>query len=298
MAGFNTSDATSKMLPDAAYYMELLNGAASAATENNYALMLVPYDFRPSPNHGLALDGGIVVDPAGDESLAETLSSLGLPVVTTGRPTRGTVAFPWVDNDHADTTTRVLNFFADMGYRRPALIATTPTRSYVADIIDAYRRWSEDAGLETRIVELKEPPTERAAERATRRLLRSASPPDAIYATYDRFAVGVLRAAEEIGVKIPDDLGLASAVDSELLSRITPAVTGVSNDARNIGRIAVEVLVGLLAGRGQAWSGVIVSNRLIPRASTHRGRPAATVPDRPTAQTNDATISEALPAQS
>jgi DNA-binding LacI/PurR family transcriptional regulator len=276
IAGMGTHSG-SVMLPDAAYFMELLNGAASAAAEDGYALTLVPHDFNPRHGEGLAMDGAIIVDPAGGEPLASALSQRGLPVVTTGRPTRSPVEFPWVDNDHADTTLRMMRHFTDMGYQWPALVATTPTRSYVADIVDAYRRWCAQAGVRPRIVELGEPPSEKAAARATRRLLLENNPPDAIYATYERLALGVMREAEHLGIAIPADLGLASAVDGEMLTRVSPAVTGVSNNARSIGRIAVELLVGLLAGGGRAWSGVVVSNRLVPRASTARQPSAHTM---------------------
>jgi DNA-binding LacI/PurR family transcriptional regulator len=250
--------------------MELLNGAASAAAENDYGIMLAPYDFMPSRSQRLALDGAIIVDPAGGESLAAGLLERDLPVVTTGRPTRGGVRFPWVDNDHADTARRLLRHLSEQGYRRPAVVATSAKRSYVADIIAAYRRWSVQAGLEPRVVVLREPPTERAAARATHRLLGGPDPPDAIFATYDRLAMGVLLEAQRLGIHVPKDLGVASAVDSELLRLVSPAITGVANNARRIGRAAVEVLVGLLAEPSVAPTGIVVPNRLVRRASTAR----------------------------
>ncbi len=275
IAGFSTGESASMLLPDAGYFMELLNGAASAAAENDYAIMLAPYDFVPSSSQRLALDGAIIVDPAGGESLAAALLERDLPVVTTGRPTRGDLRFPWVDNNHADTATRMLRHLTERGYRRPAVLATSAKRSYVADIIDAYRRWSVQADLKPRVVMLREPPTERAAARATHRLLRDPDPPDAIYATYDRLAVGVLLEAQRLGIDVPGELGLASAVDSELLRLVSPRITGVANNARRIGRTAVEVIVGMLADPTRpATPGIVVPNRLIRRASTARARSA------------------------
>lgn len=271
IAGF-TSSTPSSLLPDAAYYMDLLNGAAVAAASHDYAIMLATYDFSPTRSRQMGLDGAIVVDPAGGESLATELLERKLPVVTTGRPTRGDTRFPWVDNDHGDTAIRMLRHFTDRGYRRPALVATSPTRSYVADIIDAYRRWCEQRRYEPRVVELEEPPSESAAGRAARKLLRGTDPPDAIFATYDRLAIGVLLQAQRMHRDVPGDLGLASAVDSDLLQRISPAITGVANNARLIGKLAVEALIRQLADPKEAWSGIVVPNRIIARASTARGR--------------------------
>lgn len=274
IAGFTSADTASMLLPDAAYFMELLNGAAVAAANNDYSIMLATYDFSPSHSRRLGLDGAIIVDPAGGESLATELVERGLPVVTTGRPTRGEMEFPWVDNDHGETATRMLKHFVERGYRHPALVATSPTRSYVADIIDAYRAWCAARGVEPRIVELREPPTEASAARATRRLLSQSSPPDAIFATYDRLALGVLLQAERMELNVPGDLGVASAVDSDLLRRISPAVTGVANNGRLIGRLAVELLIAQLMEPDREWAGVVVPNRIIARASTRRAQSA------------------------
>jgi DNA-binding LacI/PurR family transcriptional regulator len=272
VAGFTSSTSSSSLLPDAAYYMELLNGAAGAAASHDYAIMLATYDFSPSRSQRVGFDGAIIVDPAGGESLATELVERGLPVVTTGRPTRGDMQFPWVDNDHGDTATRMLRHFTERGYRRPALVATSPTRSYVADIIDAYRRWCKVRDYEPRVVELEEPPSESAAGRAARKLLRRPDPADAIFATYDRLAMGVLLQAQRMQRDIPGDLGLASAVDSDLLRRISPAVTGVANNARLIGKLAVEALIRQLVDPEETWTGIVVPNRIIARASTARGR--------------------------
>ncbi len=272
VAGFTSSASSSSLLPDAAYFMELLNGAAVAAASHDYAIMLATYDFSPRRSQRVGLDGAIIVDPAGGESLATEMLERGLPVVTTGRPTRGDVRCPWVDNDHGDTAIRMLRHLTKRGYQRPALVATSPTRSYVADIIDAYRRWCDQRDFGPQIVELAEPPTEGAAARAARKLLQGSDPPDAILATYDRLAMGVLLQAQRMGLDVPGDLGLASAVDSDLLRRVSPAVTGVANNARLIGKLAVEALIRQLVDPEEPWSGIVVPNRIIARASTARGR--------------------------
>lgn len=279
VAGFATKQTSGILLPDAAYFMDLLNGAASAAAESDYAIMLTPYDFIPRRGQHMALDGAVIVDPVGQEALAEALAERELPVVTTGRPTSGDVRYPWVDNDHAGVAARMLSHFLARGYRRPALIITTPSRSYVADIVAAYRRWCAERALDPRIVELPEPPAERAAARAARRLLTGQDPPDAIFTSYDRLAVGVLLQAERLKIPVPRSLGIASAVDSDLLRRISPSVTSVALSPQRIGRIAVEVLIKLIEDAGPPeQTGVVVPTRIVARASTagagpRNGRP-------------------------
>jgi DNA-binding LacI/PurR family transcriptional regulator len=268
IAGFSSDDSP-QLLPDAAFFLDVLNGAAGAAAAREYELVLAPHDLDPRRTQALAIDGAVVVDPHGDEPLLSRLPERGIPVVTTGRPTRGAVRFPWVDNDHAGLTVRMLEHFAEMGYERPAVIATTRSRSYVADIVDAYGRWSRERGLRPITVELAEPPTERAAARAAQRLLTRAKPPDAVYATYDRLALGVLRQAQQLGLSVPGDLGIASAVDGDTLHWVSPHVTAAALNPRMIGRRAIEILIDLAEGN-DASPGVMVPGRVMVRASTQR----------------------------
>jgi DNA-binding LacI/PurR family transcriptional regulator len=268
VAGFTTAG-NSQLMPDAAFFLDVLNGAAEAAAAREYDLVLAPYDLDPRRTQSLAIDGAVVVDPQGDEMLLRLLPERGVPVVTTGRPTRGAVRFPWIDNDHARLAVHALDHFLEMGYERPAIMATTPSRSYVADILDAYAGWAREHGLEPMVVELEEPPTEGAAARAAQRLLTRAQPPDAVYATYDRLALGVLRQAQSLGLAVPRDLGIASAVDGDTLHWVDPHITAATLNPRLIGMQAIEVLIDLAEDRPVA-PGAMVPGRLEVRASTQR----------------------------
>jgi DNA-binding LacI/PurR family transcriptional regulator len=151
-------------------------------------------------------------------------------------------------------------------------VATTPTRSYVADIVGAYTSWMRERELPPMIVELSEPPSEHAAARAARRLLTRPDRPDAVYTTYDRLALGVLPEAQRLGIAVPDDLGIASAVDSDALRWADPHITAVGLNARRIGSEAVRVLIDLVEQREPEHRTVVVPSRVIPRVSTRRAR--------------------------
>jgi DNA-binding LacI/PurR family transcriptional regulator len=273
IAGFSGAGSR-RLLPDAAFFLDVLNGASAAAATREYDLVLAPYDLDPRRTRSMAIDGAVVVDPSGDELFLRALPERGVPVVTTSRPTSDVVRFPWVDNDHAGMAVRALEHFAKMGYSRPAVIATSRRRSYVADILDAYAEWSARRGTPAIAVELAEPPEERAAGRAARRLLTRANPPDAIYATYDRLALGVLREAQRLGFDVPGDLGIASAVDGDSLRWVTPNVTAAFLNPQRLGREAVLALIDLAQGEPVA-PGVMVPARLVVRASTRRARQEA-----------------------
>jgi DNA-binding LacI/PurR family transcriptional regulator len=99
-------------------------------------------------------------------------------------------------------------------------------------------------------------------------------PPDAIFAYNDLIAIGVLRAAIELGVSVPDDIAVVGFDDIEEGRYSNPTLTTISPDKGSIGSQAVACLIGRLDGsRDVEPEEVQVPFTLVAREST-LGRPA------------------------
>ena len=57
-------------------------------------------------------------------------------------------------------------------------------------------------------------------------------------------AAGVLQAARQLAVKAPEDLSLVGFDDFQIASRLWPTLTTIRTPTREIGRLAVERLIG------------------------------------------------------
>jgi DNA-binding LacI/PurR family transcriptional regulator len=253
------------LVPEFSYFLELVNAAAAGAAEEGYGLVLAPGRTAGQLTR-LSVDGAVVVDPVGDEPLVRELAERGAPVVTTGRLQSG-AEVPWVDSDHRGGARQVLDHLAERGYRRPALLGTADGPSYAADALAGYRDWCADHGVEPLVVPVVVDGTEAAAFEATETLLARADPPDALYVTLDRMAVGALLAAAAAGLSVPGDLGIASLTDSRSLQATQPAVTALDLNPARIGREAVRLLIAHVEGR-EAPASVQVEAKLMPREST------------------------------
>ena len=77
-----------------------------------------------------------------------------------------------------------------------------------------------------------------------RQLLQMSPPPTAIFAGNDEMAAGVLQAARQLGVRVPDALSIVGFDDFQIASRLWPTLTTVRTPTREIGRLAVERLMG------------------------------------------------------
>lgn len=95
-------------------------------------------------------------------------------------------------------------------------------------------------------------------------------PVTAIFAANDQMAAGVLRAASDLGRRVPADLSVAGYDDSELAAYLLPPLTTVRQDLHGVGRRCVDLLLPALRGGAvpSPGAGGLVLPELVVRAST------------------------------
>ncbi|MGV9799163.1 LacI family DNA-binding transcriptional regulator [Mycobacterium sp. NPDC003449] len=93
------------------------------------------------------------------------------------------------------------------------------------------------------------------ATAAAREMLGRADPPRAVFAATDTIALGVLSAADEAGLSVPDDLAVIG-FDDIWVSRL-PGIklTTIDSKTRPVGRAAANMLTQQLEGAGRDTSG-------------------------------------------
>lgn len=84
--------------------------------------------------------------------------------------------------------------------------------------------------------------------RAMRHLLALDQPPDAVFCFNDLLALGAMRALHEAGHRVPDDIAVVGFDDSEEGAYAAPSLTTISPDTVEIGRQAVNMLLGRIDG--------------------------------------------------
>jgi LacI family transcriptional regulator len=74
-------------------------------------------------------------------------------------------------------------------------------------------------------------------------LLRSPERPPAIFCSTDDQAIGVLRAAREAGLRVPEDLAVAGYDDVPEAAFVDPPLTTVASDRDAMARAAVDLVL-------------------------------------------------------
>ena len=102
--------------------------------------------------------------------------------------------------------------------------------------------------------------------------LRALGPlPDAIVCANDQMAVGVLKAAQDAGVSVPDDLLVTGFDDLEFSRYTTPQLTTVRLPLADMSRDAASMLIALIAGKDLPDAGEHFHDaELIVRRSSNR----------------------------
>lgn len=94
------------------------------------------------------------------------------------------------------------------------------------------------------------------------------APVTAVFAANDDMAIGVLAAARDLGLRVPEDLSVVGVDDMPVAGFVSPALTTVRQDFPLIGRWALDGLIGEIEGEAPRPARPRVTPELIARAST------------------------------
>jgi DNA-binding LacI/PurR family transcriptional regulator len=258
-----------------AYYLELASGAASEALRHGLALTLIPRANDPARVTGFPMDGVAVVDPPAGDLVVRALSGLGIPVVTCEPDlTPGAAHAGLVRGDYRPAVTELLEYLAGQGAERIALIAPGPQTAWGLDMREAYRQWraaAPDGARPELIYDVPFTPSVELLREATVTAVQAEPAPDAVVTGHDGAAIIALLAAIESGLRVPEDLLIASLIDSPALRVCTPTITAIDLGPAEMGRRAAAMLNALIEGTTAPGAVEVLQPRLHLRESTTRG---------------------------
>ncbi|MDR1948556.1 MAG: LacI family DNA-binding transcriptional regulator [Spirochaetaceae bacterium] len=99
-------------------------------------------------------------------------------------------------------------------------------------------------------------------------LLAQPSPPDAIFAVSDVFAVAAIHAIQKKGLRVPDDISVIGFDNIELSAMTNPPLTTIEQPGIQMGHQACELLIERIHNPRTAKKRIIMDTELIVREST------------------------------
>jgi DNA-binding LacI/PurR family transcriptional regulator len=257
---------------------ERLRGVDAILSDSEFDLVIYNVETvekRDQYLRGLALaqrtDGLLVISlPPRDED-AQRLSSAAIPVVIIDAHAPAVEGLPHVIGDDIAGGEAATRHLLDLGHRRIAFVGdqfdnpfgfTSSRHRFIG-----YERALTTAGVTPRPdhVALGAHSRYEARELATR-LLSAADRPSAIFASSDTQALGVISAAHEAGLRVPDDLSVVGYDDIEIADYVE--LTTVRQHLFESGRLGAELLLAEIRARSATPPSIVLAPEVVVRGTT------------------------------
>jgi LacI family transcriptional regulator len=273
------------VLPDIAnpFFPEVVEGIEKAAVGSGYSVLLcnTNWDAEREESYVRLLSerrvDGILVSPIADERgrFEALLDQLGVPAVHVSNAPKGT-SRSYVIIDDVQGGFLATRHLIEQGYERVGFIGPATGGVTVDDRFLGYKRALEEHGfpVDDRLIWLHDFRS-RSGYLTIRRMIQTKAFPRAVFAANDLLAVGILQGVREEGLRVPDDIAVVGFDDIELARMFGVGLTTVAQPKREMGRIAVELLLEAIdAGKGALARHVVLQPRLVVRSSSTSARTA------------------------
>lgn len=269
----------------------LLNGADELLRAKGYRLLFAQSERRLEEEnrliHSMCTEGvaGILLWPVAENVRERYVTSpaCSVPIVLLDRPILG-AALPCITSQNYDGALGAMNHLLSLGHKSIAFAGWPPLDLLpVMERARAYHDAMENAGLPPRpVIKIGKPVEavnyQRYAQEAHEdvaflaEILSRSDRPTAIFAMNDLLALLVIRAANQVGLSVPEDLSVVGFDNLELTERVIPRLTTVNQDTALMGREAVRRLLALIEGDRPQQVFTLLPTRLIIRESTAQPR--------------------------
>ena len=250
------------------WYVELLDGLRPALHEHGLRPLLADGHTEPDAVQALSdlrVDGLVLVGTPTLSAIDQVEALAGqIPTVVAGTREPRLSAVDVVANDDYRGARLATAHLLELGHRRIAHIVGEGE-------VGRLRR----AGFEATMADVDSHPrclpgdwTEATGRRVATELLRSSERPTAILAANDLSAVGVLAAADDLGLRVPEDLSVVG-YDNTVFARLHRlSLTTIDGHIAEVGQVAGRTLTARIDGDDGTVGTRLLAPALVVRSST------------------------------
>lgn len=262
---------TAQILFTDPYFAHLAQGMAQACQMHDYVLSL--FIFHAAEDEAKIaqtllsrqiFDGAILTATQIGDPLVSQLSDNGVPFVLVGQHEDPRVSF--VDADNVAGAYTAVSHLIHLGHQRIGAIIGPQSNLAAVHRYEGYAKALRDWGrpLDEALVAQGDF-LETGGYNAMRQLLHQR--PQAIFAASDAMAIGALRAIQDAGLSVPDDVALVGYDDLPHARMVKPQLTTVRQPIQAAGSRAVETLMDILRSGLKPARRVVLPTELIVRES-------------------------------
>lgn len=264
------------------YFASVVSGAEGLLSSEGYDLLLHNLGGDAAARHR-ALGAGLLARQADatlvlglrlSEEERQLAASAARPLALVGTTAPGVASVGIDDQEAACVAVRHL---LSLGHRRVAFVGSDDSVALEFEVPRLRQAgWAaalEEAGLAPDpALQVSAGFGPASARSAVHELLASPRRPTAVFAAWDELAFGVLQAARDLGLRVPEDLSVAGVDDHDMAELL--GLTTVRQDTFALGRTAANHLLSELHGEDPQPGSVVLPTSLVVRTSTAPPCPA------------------------
>lgn len=257
------------------FFPEALRGILKGASANSYDVLLSSgyegedeLEILKKLIRSSKVDGIIIMSSKIDDECQDYLNSIEFPFSLIGSPYDHKEKVNHVDNDNYMAAYELTTYLSMIGKKKIALIAGEITQMVTIKRVEGYRKALMESNLpydEKLLFTGKF--DEETGYLYGNEILNLKEKPDAIIITDDVIAFGAVQILRANGVKIPDDIAIASFNNSVLSRYSDIPLTSVEINSFDLGYEAALLLVTSI-NEGIKGKKVIIPYTIIKRQST------------------------------
>lgn len=270
-----------------AFAVECISATERDMSDSGYRVMwtsCVPLIQNKVKSIGLlnkiaqACDGIIIIganDYLKDVDINKFWAAARVPIVTIIRAVGGGLISSVTINEEKGST-QLIKHLVELGHKKIGFCRASH-ENYSADKrFKVFKSKAEQYKYETRDHwQFEVNGTVRGGYEAGMKLIKNPDRPTAVIAFNDLTAIGLLRACYEMGVKVPQDISIASFDNVRMAESTTPSLTTVAADFDQMVKFALDELLEKIENPAQKADEVhhyLTTPRLMIRESTGKAK--------------------------
>jgi len=257
-------------------FASVIEGAEVEARQHNYfvlsssALDLQAFQGLVDELVGhRRVDGLVVINPYADERYQHIPKNF--PVVFVGSRSHDENVCS-ISLDDEKVAYEATQHLISLGHKRIALVTGPMEEDCSQDRLEGFQRALNEAGISfDQSLVFEGDWSASSGSEALAEFVRKGNLPTAVFAQNDRMAMGVMRAARDANLKVPDQLSVIGVDDMPLSSYFDPPLTTMRQDMPLIGQEAVQMLLQILQKNKKEQCTIKLPAQLVIRQSTSKG---------------------------
>lgn len=215
------------------------------------------------------IDGLVLPVSLLQNSIVKLVEELSFPFVVLGRVKSAGGRIGWVDIANEQAGANAVRYLLGKGYRRIGFLTRGDKELFTCDRLNGYRTELARAGMMPEPVYRIDPAASLdETKQYLKMLFAGTAAPDAVICCDDKVAIAALRGAQELGIRVPEEIGILCFDNTEVTEMAELPISAVDVDTFELGRIAAETLFRQMERSGYGASQSQITTEVIERGST------------------------------